>query len=409
MIYLKSYVIENDWAFGYETGRIAKSIASGEGFSSPFADSSGETAWLMPLYPLFLALIFKIFGIYSSTAAFAILTINCIISALTCIPIFHITKTTFGRNVGYIGAAALAFYPPSIWHAINTIWDTTLFTFLAMILLSWLLVLPQRFNRKNATLFGLFMGFVALVNAVIIAFLPFVLICLLLQPALPKKEKLIQTATICIATLVVLSPWLLRNYLVFGRPMLRSNFGVEFKLGNNPKAWNAYETSNGHLVAGWLLGHPSTDNDELITYKRFGEMEYVNRSYDDAMIFIRENPDKFLRLTLKRMSQFWISDLRTKNDWAGNLKISFSISELKKLFHILPIPFFVAGIILSFKNKISIAPLIGFIVFIPIVYYLTHISERYRYPVEPIVVVFACYALSSLIQLNKNRNIAKIG
>jgi hypothetical protein len=41
--------------FGFEAGRIGRSLATGQGYSSPFNGPSGPTAWLPPLYPLLLA------------------------------------------------------------------------------------------------------------------------------------------------------------------------------------------------------------------------------------------------------------------------------------------------------------------------------------------------------------------
>ena|SRR5580704_3423356 len=51
--------------FGYETGRIARSIALGKGFSSPLNVDTGPTIWLTPIYPYLLAGIFKLFGVYT--------------------------------------------------------------------------------------------------------------------------------------------------------------------------------------------------------------------------------------------------------------------------------------------------------------------------------------------------------
>src|SRR6516164_3327518 len=45
--------------FGWEMGRLARSIASGQGFSSPTDLPSGPSAWAPPLYPYILAGVFK--------------------------------------------------------------------------------------------------------------------------------------------------------------------------------------------------------------------------------------------------------------------------------------------------------------------------------------------------------------
>src|SRR5438132_809846 len=76
--------------FGWEMGRIARSIALGQGFSNPYGDSTGPTAWEPPLYPYLIGGVFKIAGVYSDASAWVLLIINSSFTVLTCIPIFLI-------------------------------------------------------------------------------------------------------------------------------------------------------------------------------------------------------------------------------------------------------------------------------------------------------------------------------
>src|SRR5258708_20250716 len=57
------------WRFGYETGRIARSIAQGRGFSNPLFGDTGPTAWMTPVYPYLVAGVFKRSGIYTNTSS----------------------------------------------------------------------------------------------------------------------------------------------------------------------------------------------------------------------------------------------------------------------------------------------------------------------------------------------------
>jgi len=70
--------LDSSFGFGFETGRIAASIATGHGFSSPFQPQTGPTAWLAPLYPYLLAGVFKLFGVYTRSSAIVILSINSV-------------------------------------------------------------------------------------------------------------------------------------------------------------------------------------------------------------------------------------------------------------------------------------------------------------------------------------------
>ena len=73
---------DDNFGFGWEMGRIAASLASGHGFSSPFGPATGPTAWEPPLYPYLTAGVFLVFGIYSKASAFVLLTLNSVFSAL---------------------------------------------------------------------------------------------------------------------------------------------------------------------------------------------------------------------------------------------------------------------------------------------------------------------------------------
>jgi hypothetical protein len=81
-------------------GRLARSLASGQGFSSPTDLPSGPSAWAPPLYPYILAGVFKLCGIYSPLAAWIILAFNSVFAALTCVPLYRIAqKRILGSSV----------------------------------------------------------------------------------------------------------------------------------------------------------------------------------------------------------------------------------------------------------------------------------------------------------------------
>src|SRR5216683_403064 len=78
------------WRFAGETGRIARSLVQGHGFSSPLHADTGPTAWMTPIYPFLLAGVFKILGVYTKASAIFMLSLDSLFSALTCIPVFLI-------------------------------------------------------------------------------------------------------------------------------------------------------------------------------------------------------------------------------------------------------------------------------------------------------------------------------
>src|SRR6266480_3808076 len=76
--------------YGWEMGRIARSIATGQGFSSPTDMPTGPSAWAPPVHPYILGGVFKLFGVYSFLSAWVILVFNSVFSSLTCLTLYHI-------------------------------------------------------------------------------------------------------------------------------------------------------------------------------------------------------------------------------------------------------------------------------------------------------------------------------
>jgi hypothetical protein len=112
--------------FGWEMGWIARALASGHGFSSPYYPLSGPTAIESPLYPGLLAVVFKLFGIYSLTSGFIILSINSLLSALTCIPVYFSAKYSLGARGAWVAAWVWAFYPFAIYFSAGRVWEYAL-------------------------------------------------------------------------------------------------------------------------------------------------------------------------------------------------------------------------------------------------------------------------------------------
>ena len=95
----KFKTLDDNFSFGWEMGRIGRSLAQGQGFSNPFSETTGPTAWEPPLYPFLIAGVFKLFGIYTHASALVLLSINSLFSALTCIPIFLIARRCFDEKL----------------------------------------------------------------------------------------------------------------------------------------------------------------------------------------------------------------------------------------------------------------------------------------------------------------------
>ena len=131
-------LMNSDHMHAWEPGNVAAALVAGRGFGSPFP-SHQLSAVMPPVYPLIVAVLFKMFGVHTVTSIFAVHALNCLLSALACLPVFLIARRSFGERAGWWAAWAWACSPYGIYFAAAWAWHTHLL----LLCLYWLLYLAQ--------------------------------------------------------------------------------------------------------------------------------------------------------------------------------------------------------------------------------------------------------------------------
>jgi hypothetical protein len=379
-------------AFGWEMGWIARALASGHGFSSPYYPLSGPTAIMSPLYPGLLSLVFRLFGIYSLTSAFVILTINSLLSTLTCIPVYFSAKYSLGLRGAKVAAWAWALYPFAIYFSAGRVWEYSL----TSLLFTTCFCIAQRIHQSAKPLawigFGALYGITAHSNASVMSTLPFLLGFALWQAHKAGRPWALKGALTMLTFFLVLTPWTIRNYRAFGMIVpVRDNIWLEIYLDDFGKA---YLDHTSPPTAG-DRGYPADSPTELQKYLSMGEKAYLAQMHAKAMYDLRHNPRfGFLALkTLRRAIYYWTGY------W------SFSADELRdqpytpeNVFYVSTVTLFMLLGIRSLwrTNRTAVMPYLLLIGVFPITYYLTHPMMDYRQPLEPAVVVLGVAGALSL-------------
>lgn len=365
------------FSFGYETGAIAGSIASGHGFSSPFEGSTGATAWIGPIYPYLTAGVFKLFGLYSKNSAIVLLCINSLFGALTCPFIVRIGDKTFGRRTGlaagWVWAAGIFF---TRW-ATTWVWDMSLTALLLTMAVDCALSLTADGTYESWCKFGLVWGALALSNPAALTVLGVSGLWLLRKFLLQGRSFMRRAAVCALLFIVVISPWATRNRIVFGKWIfLRSNAGFEFSLGN-------YANSLG---LGWFGLHPTQNAREFRKYQEMGEIAYVAAKEHEALSWVKKHPKDFLKLTGKRAFDFWCG---TQLDY-----VQPNIEPWRK-WMFWPVSLIAGlGLWLAVREHQPCSVFLTLLILLfPLAYYLTFAQPRYRHYIEPILLLPAMYFL----------------
>jgi 4-amino-4-deoxy-L-arabinose transferase-like glycosyltransferase len=369
------------WRFAGETGRIARSMVEGRGFSSPLHADTGPTAWMTPLYPLLLAGVFKVFGIYTKASAIAMLSLDSLFSALTCIPIFLIARKNFGRRSAMWAAVAWALFPYAIYFSADFIWSTTLTTLMLALIFAAALGLEETDSRGRWFGFGGLYGLAALVDPIVLS----VAIPLAMWMALRLWRQHLRSATAAGAALfafvLVVSPWFVRNHRAFHTFIpFRDNVGLELYVGNQGETW--------HFAPGGF--HPSDTAREWAEFQQLGELKYMHHKRQQAMAFIAAHPAQFAELSCRRAVYMWTNFWSVSRRYLQaepldpfNIFLCTSLTILALL-----------GLWRAFQLSHTLAAPFAIALFcFPIVYYFTHPEDYYRRPIDPVFVVLATYAL----------------
>jgi 4-amino-4-deoxy-L-arabinose transferase-like glycosyltransferase len=362
-------------AFGAEMGWVARSIASGHGFSSPFFPSTGPTALMPPLFPYLLACVFRVCGVYTSTAAFVILSLDSFLSALTCIPIRMSLLEVVGERRAQLASWLWVIYPFAIYFSAVHVWDYALTSFL----FATSFCFAQRIHLHDRSVawcgFGLLCGLTVLSNPSVLSTLPFLFLIALLKVRCAGGRWLRCGVVFLLSMILVVAPWTIRNYLVMhAASPVRDGFWLEFWAGN------AGDTSTSN--PSWA--HPASNPAEMQLFEKEGEAAYLAHKRSMALTYVGHHPVSFAVVTCRRAIRFWTGFWSVRSEYLYSEPL-----DIPNVFFCTSITFLMLrGIFRWWKeDRRELLPYLFLLIVFPIPYYLTHSSMDYRQPIEPQIIV----------------------
>jgi len=371
------------WRFAGETGRIARSIVQGRGFSSPLFADTGPTAWMTPIYPGIVAGVFGVLGIYTKSSAIAMLALDSLFSALTCIPVFLIARKSFGERAARWAAWGWAFFPYAIYFSADFIWATTLTTLAVACVFLAALHLEETSRASRWAGYGALCGLAALVDPIVLSFAPGVALWMCWRRSRQRQGWLMPALAAILAFLIVICPWFVRNYRVFGTFIpFRDNFGLELYVGNNGNTW--------HFTPPGF--HPSSTQKEWEEYQQMGELAYMRHKQQQALTYIGQHKAEFAVLSLRRAVYMWT------NFWSFSPRyLEAEPLDPPNIFLCTGLTILaLAGLWRAFRVGVSAGMPYAIALFLfPAVYYFTHPEDYYRRPIDPIFLVLAAYWIAS--------------
>lgn len=267
----------------------AKALATGI-WAPPYDQLKDQPYFRAPLYPYFLALIFKTFGVRPFLAR----VIQGLIGSVSCVLVYAAGSRCLGSRVGLTAGLLCACSWVLAYHD-GELLLPVLEVFLMMAGLVTLLVAVERRNALIAGLAGIFFGLFAVTRPNILACLPFVVVWTYLTVPHPARA----TGTLLLAAGFLAPPAAvtIRNRVVGGDwVVVSSQGGVNFYIGNNAEA-------NG--IEAWVPGTRRTwwggyEDAVAIAQRDMGrplKPSEVSRYWmQRGLAYIADHPGAWLRL-----------------------------------------------------------------------------------------------------------------
>ena len=184
-----------------------------------------------------------------------------------------------------------------------------------------------------------------------------------------------------VALVLVVLPWEMRNYQTFGKFIpIRSNFWAEMAYGNTGDL--------SDIEPDWAM--PSRNDAEWRRYAALGEMGYMDAKREEAQDFIRRNPSLFLRLTVRRIGFVWTGFWSLHPEYVRNEPFQIPNTVMCSALTLLML----AGLRRAWRQRMRpLAPLLLILLVMPLTYYISHPAVEYRHPLDPVILMFAVFAV----------------
>ena len=352
--------LENEWKIIIEnmTSYGKFSIISFNGYFLP-------NLYMPPLYPFYLYF-FTIFNLENQNYVQLILWSQVFLSSISVIIFYKINKLFFSYKLSFFGSLLFTLFPLHLY-ACSQISSISLQSFFTLIFVYFFFKITKNKDILSIITFSFISGLLILLRGEYIVIIIFSLLYLFTFFTISLKKILLTILII----FITISPYLIRNVIIFESATITKSIGYNLWKGNNP---------NSTVQGSELIDKELQNQIDKISKDKFYRIKFDNIFLNKAIENITGEPKKYLILFLKKFASFLFIDIASSNPIYYNP------------FHYLPVLLLgvtsLGGITLSNKKSHKLNYLI-FIFFInAIIFSSFFILPRYKLAILPFQIIF---------------------
>ena len=364
---------------------VAQQLADGNGYADPFSALVGNpqpTAQHPPLFSMYLALWTKL-GV-SDFRAYQI--VCCLLGAATVVLIGLLGRQLAGPGPGLIAAGIAALYPP-LAVLDSTVNSESLYVPLVVVVLLLAYRYIARPSIGGAVALGLATGLATITRTDGILLLALVAAPVCWRFGRPRAPALAACAA---AALLIVTPWIVRNWIQFDRVPLASSNGGHTLMATNCNS--TYYDSDSIGFVSYDCGAATRCS------QRLGELALSDCWGEEGRTYIDAHLGRLPLVALVRVARVW--ELYRPSDsldygwflWArprGPAKVGLFVYALL-------VPLALAGLFLLRKRRVPVLPLLATFAVVCLVAAGSFGFSRFRVAAEPALIVLAAITLDRL-------------
>lgn len=343
--------------------------------------------FMPPLYPYFLYYIKKIF-IFSKDYYVSICLLIQLIIFLVSINIFKkiLSEIFLNKKTIIIGMFTFTIFPLNIY-SVSQISSIGLQIFLSLLFIYNFILFFKYSTFIYLVYFSIVSGLLMLLRGEFFVFFLFSIAFFVI-----KRKKIYLIFSSILIALLVLSPYLIRNYKIFNTLALTKSTGFNLLKGNNPKSkvegiamWYGYDVVPE--LEKELKEVSPVKNYDLISDKIF---------LDYAIKLIKDDPTRYTVLYIKKFFSFLFIDL--ESTYPGYYSI------LNIMPKILISTLTVISIFFYFSKKINLFNYFAILYILhPLIFSFFFILPRYTLSVLPIQIILSLFLYDKYLIFKKNK------
>ena len=371
ILILGDVTLENEW------GAMLYNLVNHNTLSQQYHAFFGEfllpNLTLPPLYAYYLYLL-SFLNFENQNFVLLVLFSQAILASISVVIFYKLNKFFFSQKICTYSSLLFSFFPLYLYSSAQ-ISSISLTIFLAIFFYYFFFKIKKDKKYIDVLIYAFISGLLILVRREFIAIIILSSFYLFLFCKISFKKILL----IFLISLITISPYLMRNYIIFEKIIIHSGFGFNLWKGNNPHSKVEGSSINVRLQ-NYLI--------EEIPKDKFYRI-------NEDKIYIKEDPKKYFSLYVKKaLSYFFIDIESTRPNYYNPFhyipNLLLAITSL-------------IGIFLSDKKSSSFNYLILILSFYLFVFPIFAIQPRYKVYIIPFQIIFTNIFINYLIKKRRQR------